>query len=53
MNGIPYFSFMLFARCVIDPEHCTTLSAAPWARRISSIRPSPVMQETTCTPMRA
>ncbi len=53
MNGIPYFSFMLLARCVIEPEHCTTFSAAPCARRMSSIRPSPVMQETTSTPIRS
>ena len=47
----PFF-FELLARCVIEPEHCTTFSAAPCARRISSTRPSPVMQETTSTPMR-
>ena len=32
------------------PEHCTTFRAAPWARWMSSTRPSPVMLATTSTP---
>ena len=53
MKGMSYFSCIIFARWTIDPEHCTTFSAAPWQRRMSSTRPSPVMVATTSTPIRS
>ena len=53
MNGVPYSFFMVWARCRVAPEHWTRFRAAPWQRRMSSTRPSPVMLATTVTPMRS
>ena len=53
MKGVPYCSCIILARSMVAPEHCTTFRAAPWARRMSATRPSPVTLATTCTPMRS
>ena len=50
---MPYFSSIERARWIIEPEHCTTFSLAPWARRMASTRPSPVIVATTSTPIRS
>ena len=51
-NGTSYFSSIDLARWIIEPEHCTTFSFAPWARRMAPTRPSPVSVATTPTPIR-